>query len=580
MIRTLLLQILIFTTVTAAAMPAQNKIAVDLKVVDSNQKPIPEFEVAIFTHRTGISSWKKGKDGIISIRRDEPLYYHIDIRSVNHIIVRTCDYTPHILKIEHLDKYIQRKISLTKGLSIDLVLTTADGRSIPESLIPMIVFPEYEPRIWMNNQTYDGEYRHRSDYNMHSLFKKKAGHYMFNVSEQSSDIFILIDHPGFLRAFRAGPFTKEDLAGGQLKIELPRPATLEVVFGSSKDSVSAPPYAICRIDVHWQIPESESSGQPVAHIQADSSYLHMQPEYFAPGNYWVSCNTGPADRSVPFVWEQINPAFFRDMKQISLSPGQVEKIVFEYIPYDENGYKGDYNATISILWPDATSAVGVPYTLYYVDQHFGSALIQEGTIPDNGQIELTSLRGGPKAPYFLLQIEKGKLGHYSIQLLGDEKTRQLEYRTAPSEGNIAPNITLLDIFSGENVYLSDYRGKVVFIEFWATWCGPCQRPMAHLCEIQTKKGTDWDGKVVLLAISIDDRKETLINHIQNRGWLAVRHLWCHEGEPGHKSIGAQTYGISGVPTALLINQKGKIVWRGHPQSFNVEVEINKLLETK
>ena len=558
----------------------QDQIAVDLKVVDSNQKPIAEFEVAVFEPESGISSWKKGKDGVISLRRGEPPYYHIDARSVHHIIVRACGCAPYILKIERLDKYVQRKISLTKGLSIDLVLITADGTSIPEALMPTIVFPEYEPRVWMSNQTYDGGYRHRSDYNMHSLFEKKPGHYVFNVSEQSSDVFILIDHPGFLRAFRAGPFTKEDLAGGRLKIRLPRPGTLEVVFGSPKDSVSALPYATCRIDVYWQDPESKSAGHPVAHIRADRPYLQMQPEYFAPGKYWVSCNTGPADRSVPFVQGQINPAFFRDMKEISLSPGQVEKIVFEYIPYDENGYKGDYNATVSILWPDGTSATGVPYALYYQDRHFGSALIQEGTIPDNGQIELTGLRGGPEAPYFMLQIEKGKLGRYFIQLLGDEKTRKLEYRTAPSEGNIAPIITLLDIFSGENVQLSDYRGKVVFIEFWATWCGPCQRPMAHLCKIQTKKGTDWDGKAALLAVSIDARKETLIKHIQNKGWLAVRHLWCHEGEPGHKSIGAQTYGITGVPTALLIDQKGKIVWRGHPHSFNVEVEIDKLLETK
>jgi hypothetical protein len=62
--------------------------------------------------------------------------------------------------------------------------------------------------------------------------------------------------------------------------------------------------------------------------------------------------------------------------------------------------------------------------------------------------------------------------------------------------------------------------------------------------------------------------------------LGVRHLWCEEVEPGFKSVGAKTYGITGVPTALLIDQSGRIVWRGHPESFDIEANIDKLLKDK
>jgi thiol-disulfide isomerase/thioredoxin len=143
--------------------------------------------------------------------------------------------------------------------------------------------------------------------------------------------------------------------------------------------------------------------------------------------------------------------------------------------------------------------------------------------------------------------------------------------------DIAPDITVADIFTGEEVKLSNYKGKVIFVEFWATWCGPCQSPTSKLCEMASKRKNDWVGKAALLCISIDEKKEDVINHVRNRGWLAVRHLWCHKGEPGWKSDAAQKFGIAGVPTALLIDQSGNIVWRGHPASFDIEAKIDELL---
>ncbi len=573
----LFLQILVLLAGTAPAVSAYNNVTVDLKVADSDGKSVPEFEAALFTHKSGKSSWRQGSNGAVSFRPNEPPYDFIETDQVTHVIVRACGYAPHILKLDRPEGNIREEIRLKKGLGIHLVLETADTRAIPESLIPTVVFREYESRAWLGKQTYNGEYRHRIDFNLTAITKKGPGHFVFNVSEQSPDIFILIEHPGFLRAFRAGPFSEEDLKRGQLKIELPEPTTLEVVFGLAEDIAAELPYGACKITVGQQVPETDNTFRPVTIIRTDTPYLHMAPEYLAPGQYMVRCETGPGEKSAPWVQGQIHPAYFHDYKKISLSPGQTEKMVFEYIPYDENAYKGDYDATVIMSWANDKSVAGLPYTLYYADRHFLLALIQEGAIPDNGRIELTGLRGGAEAPHFLLQIEKGRLGHYFIQLLGGEKTRRLEYKLAPSEGSMAPNITLLDVFTGENVQLEDYRGQIIFIEFWATWCGPCMRPLEDLCKLQRTRNNAWDGKVALFAVSIDDRKDTLVNFVQNQGLQTVRHLWCHEGEPGHKSKPATAYGISSTPSALLIDRSGSIIWRGHPESVDIEAKIAELL---
>ena len=464
---------------------------------------------------------------------------------------------------------------------MELILTTADGRPIPDLLVPTVIFPEYENRVWSRHITRNGKYRARDAFNFASPVKIKPGHYAFNIPEDLYEIYVLIDHPGFLRTFRAGAFTQEDLADGKLEIELPAPATLEIVSDPPKDLKGALPYRKCHTTVGQEIPEKAEAARFVGFADSNEPHLHVAPEYYPPGRYWVLFTTRPADDSVSRQIDKIDPAYFRDMKKFSLDSGQHKKLVFEYIPYDPNIYKGPYSAVLNIRWHNGKPAAGLPYMIRYNDTHyFGSQVVAEGTIPDNGRIELLGVRGGADGFGYLLELDNGEIGRHFFRLLGEEKTRELEYKIAPLKADMAPDITLLDIFAGEKVKLSDYTGKVLFIEFWATWCGPCKRPMAHLCEIAHKRKTDWAGKALLLCISIDDKKEDVVRYVRSRGWLGVRHLWCEEGEPGFKSVGVKTYGISGVPTALLVDQSGYIVWRGHPKSVDIEAKIDELLRTK
>ncbi|UCC22697.1 MAG: TlpA family protein disulfide reductase [Planctomycetota bacterium] len=569
------LSLVVLVMMAEAAFGVQYDFNVRLKIVDCGGEPIPEFEVRVHSHDKGFAPWRQGKDGGILLRStdgDFPLY-----GSALHyqVIVRAPGFAPTIIDMERPKGDIDRTVVLTKGRAVELKITTADGRAIPDALMPTIAFPDFQGRFWRSLQ-HRG--KHEIDLNFTSLSKIRPGYYNFYIAPDSPGIYVFVDHPGFMRAFRAGPFGKEELADDKLEIELPKPVELEIVVKTPKQLLEKLPYDVWRVDIVRQSPDDEKKGYPLTGIKSDEMGMRIDREFLAPADYWIIFQTGPADKTLEFVQGRVNPAFYRDMKKYSFTPGQVEKVVFKYTAYDENRHKGDHNVVVNIRWHDGKSAAGMPYSLYHQDKHFGSVIIKEGVIPDNGQIELTGLSGEEATSHFTLEIDKGKLGRYLFQLLGEEKTRQLEYKIAPQKGDIAPDITFVDIFTGHRLKFSDHRGKVLFVEFWATWCGPCQGPVEHLCEIASRQKAYWDGKSVLLCISIDDEKEEVARYVSNRGWLGVEHLWCEEGEPGFKSVGAKTYGITGVPTALLIDQSGRIVWRGHPRTIDIEVKIDELLQ--
>lgn len=554
-----------------AAAGAGRQFSVRLKVLETSGKPVPEFEVKVLAANVNLP-WKTGKNGEIEV-----LVSRVGGARRYQIIVRAAGFAPAIIEMDRPEGDIEQTVKLTKGQSIELVLIAKNGRVIPETLEPTVVFPDFQERVWLSFQ-HRG--RHELDLNFTSLTKLRPGRYHFHIAEDSPEIYVFLDHPGFMRAFRAGPFGKEELADGKLEIELPKPAELEIVVKPPKELLEKLPYDVWSVEIDRQSPDDDTTGYRLAYVSSDRVEMRIDKDFFAPGSYWIMFQTKPADLSVGFESGRVNPAYFTDWKKYLFTPGQVEKVVFTYTAYDENRHKGDHSVTINVRWHDGKPAAGLPYTLYHEDRHFGSATIKEGMIPDNGQIEITGLTGEEDASHFTLEIDKGKLGRYLFQLLGEEKTRELRYKIASLKGDVAPDITVLDIFTGEEVKLSGFRSKVLFVEFWATWCGPCQRPMAHLCEIASERKADWEDKAVLLCVSIDDKKEDVIRYVRSRGWLEVRHLWCEEGEPGFKSVGAKTYGITGVPTALLIDQSGRIVWRGHPGAFDIEANIDKLLKDK
>lgn len=141
-------------------------------------------------------------------------------------------------------------------------------------------------------------------------------------------------------------------------------------------------------------------------------------------------------------------------------------------------------------------------------------------------------------------------------------------------GNKAPDFIVNDI-NGKKIQLSDYRGKYVLLDFWASWCSPCIQAIPHLKTLYSNyKSKDFE----IIGISCDDSKEDWIKGVEKYDLLD----WCNvgyvqdftkykQGVINDDDI-ARKYPTDGIPKYILIDPEGMIIkkWEG----YSIENEKN------
>ena len=154
--------------------------------------------------------------------------------------------------------------------------------------------------------------------------------------------------------------------------------------------------------------------------------------------------------------------------------------------------------------------------------------------------------------------------------LAELESANSDFKLGVKKNNVAPDFDLQSL-SGETLKLSDYRGQKVFLNFWASWCGPCKVEMPHM-ESYYEKYKDLENvEVVAVNMTNTERNFEKVQEFVETHELTFPVLLDHEGEVEN------LYKVISFPTTYLINEKGIII-DGFSASVD-EGEIKELVES-
>jgi thiol-disulfide isomerase/thioredoxin len=267
-------------------------------------------------------------------------------------------------------------------------------------------------------------------------------------------------------------------------------------------------------------------------------------------------------------------------------------------------FTGDFTANVRVRYPDATPAcAGKTYKLLFqsragdgpVTIEFGTpprkravlpapqptnAVVAVGLIDGNGEAEIKNLAGGEAMLFYDLYVDDELVG--SVQLPGDEKIQICTITRPAYAGMSAPDAEFRDLSNNEVFKISQLKGKTVYLDFFSTWCVPCQPILAEANNAVFKNREKWAGKVSIVAVGLDhlidsrSQPEHIASHLRKNGWTALRAA-IPTGEVNTRKRADLQFGVQALPTGVLIDEKGKVVWVGIPKANEIEEKINQLL---
>ena len=166
------------------------------------------------------------------------------------------------------------------------------------------------------------------------------------------------------------------------------------------------------------------------------------------------------------------------------------------------------------------------------------------------------------AAVVLLAAVAAMQGAQAQQRVSAEFLNSMKAMLDSGTGQTAADFTVAEVNGGGSVALAQLRGKVVLLNFWATWCPPCRAELAHMVNGGLLKRLAAKPDFVFLPVS-NEKAATVAKFLADNGYQFSAYTDNGAGVSG-------SYGVSGIPTSFLIDRDGKILYKA--VGFGGEIE--------
>lgn len=237
--------------------------------------------------------------------------------------------------------------------------------------------------------------------------------------------------------------------------------------------------------------------------------------------------------------------FVSNPKQFCLKNATIEKIAHQYKKQINDFYSkweiGNDNLSDPMTKKQALDSLKIGFIQQHAESYYAAYLLQQ-------------FLKASTVNFYKIEILFSKLSNeIKDTYLGKEIEQRIAINKAISIGSIMPDFEQTDT-SSKQVKLSDFRGKYVLVDFWASWCVPCRHDNPRLVKIYERFS---DKNFNILGISLDEKKGDWLQAIHHDGlpWTQVSDL------KGFDNAVAKGFFIHAVPTKFLLDPNGVIIAR-------------------
>lgn len=566
---------LLIIAAPAVAKPAGSMAFPSIRVENTDGGPLPGAQAAVRKEDHipyFIDGWY-GADtnGIIQIdvNRAKGHWESAIPEGRYRVMIRRPGYAPTTLQVDVPSSRTELSAVMQAGQEVQFQVKPYANSRLPGDLQPFVVDARVSTTT-ISSFHPSGEYNHLGEpLRMFDVEKTGTNTFKTLVPEGLDfPLLIVVAYPDYMQNYISREFSPVEFLQGEAVAELPVPGQVNVLVRPEETTATD----IFKTD---DITAGLWREGALAVVTTGTDGIDAKIRGVVPGEYHASVNaplvTGAAE-SKQF------PSYLKSALSVYLDPlhvttGSQALLEQNYPLLPRNYFDGDGSATIAFKYTNGRSAKGLPYRVLGNTETYQNVPIRQGTIPEDGTINITGLRR-KDIRYYDLQV--GTVSASIITFTNDTHLSATRY-IAPGKGDVAPGLTAWDLESTEPLSIADLRGKIVLLEFWATWCGPCQPNMQKLVDIASKMPPDLQDDVALITISVDEGPDEVKKRLKEKGWEngRIHHYWYGPGTP---SARGGPYGVTSIPHAVIIGKDGKIAVPNYHVSDDLVEKLQELQE--